>query len=441
MLQEIDFSIANIPLGWFEYDTESYDSLLSVCPYEVTRINQNIKKYCIVEETFGDRRLSTHLLHGIDKLVEIILHTLVDRDSFIKEGLQTSEISKSFKVKIFDKTHLEEDVRGLALPTWLLAISDFPLQSFLNLTTKFKELQDIFDNFTLDSSLIKSKILSILNLDRFGHFGIDESEFVKLIDDSLKTLSTVSSLTTTTVLTNQTKDDENHHHNISVCDVLDVLSRLMERIGWEVGRFQRLLNVEGRMSWGTYKDDLGDHCNAHPNNFIVIFPTPSLHPFSVNNDKDINHESLDNKEWKTFLAPLDFDMAFSFEDFNPLPSSNVDVTNNKEEIFKSLMEMELQSQILSLCGGDFNSGVSQNKIDKVKMEIDDFHVLGDYLQKALRETLYCGFMSGFSPLTRKKDNDILVDSSETRILDISKMKDQCYAVIQIALLLTLDEKA
>ena len=49
------------------------------------------------------------------------------------------------------------------------------------------------------------------------------------------------------------------------------LALLFSRIGYETGFFKRLLD-ENRISWGYYVDHnlFEPHCNAHPNNFLVL---------------------------------------------------------------------------------------------------------------------------------------------------------------------------
>jgi hypothetical protein len=63
----------------------------------------------------------------------------------------------------------------------------------------------------------------------------------------------------------------------------------MCRFGWEAGQLLRLLH-DKNISWGTYVDEMGTHCNAHSNN-LVLLPEKA-------------HETQ-------LLAPLDLDMAFT----------------------------------------------------------------------------------------------------------------------------------
>ncbi|CAE7577717.1 MOCS3-1 [Symbiodinium necroappetens] len=79
-------------------------------------------------------------------------------------------------------------------------------------------------------------------------------------------------------------------------DEPSVILWLVWRLGWECGATLRVLHASG-IAWGTYPDSLGIHCNAHSNNFAVKPP-------------GCGHQ-------ETFLAALDFDMAFTRENFLP----------------------------------------------------------------------------------------------------------------------------
>lgn len=48
-------------------------------------------------------------------------------------------------------------------------------------------------------------------------------------------------------------------------------------VGWEMGVVKRALETEG-INWGYFFDHnpFEPHCNAHPNNFIVLPPVSQL---------------------------------------------------------------------------------------------------------------------------------------------------------------------
>lgn len=68
----------------------------------------------------------------------------------------------------------------------------------------------------------------------------------------------------------------------------------MTKVGYECGYIFRIF-IENEINWGYFFDHnpYMPHCNAHPNNFVVI--------------NDENNEQL--------LAPVDFDMAFFKSEF------------------------------------------------------------------------------------------------------------------------------
>eukprot|EP01060_Flectonema_neradi_P024817 TRINITY_DN3368_c9_g1_i1.p1 TRINITY_DN3368_c9_g1~~TRINITY_DN3368_c9_g1_i1.p1 ORF type:complete len:823 (+),score=193.20 TRINITY_DN3368_c9_g1_i1:53-2470(+) len=115
-----------------------------------------------------------------------------------------------------------------------------------------------------------------------------------------------------------------------------LLFHIISRIGWECGNTLRLLH-EGRVSWGTYKDSLGTHCNAHLNNLVVKDPKSNLP-----GDKSL------------LLAALDFDMSFTEDTYKP----------KTEWDFDSVLEFETKNgmrQVLS--GSDFSSTGVANSVE------------------------------------------------------------------------------
>mmetsp|Transcript_45057 Transcript_45057/g.32935 ORF Transcript_45057/g.32935 Transcript_45057/m.32935 type:complete len:89 (+) Transcript_45057:43-309(+) len=76
------------------------------------------------------------------------------------------------------------------------------------------------------------------------------------------------------------------------------MALLFERVGYECGRIKRIFD-EHNISWGYFVDHnlFEPHCNAHPNNFIVL---------------DLDHPENHSHN---ILAPLDFDMAYDFDIF------------------------------------------------------------------------------------------------------------------------------
>ncbi len=80
----------------------------------------------------------------------------------------------------------------------------------------------------------------------------------------------------------------------SKIDLLSLYALLFQRIGYEAGYIKRLFD-DNLISWGYFIDHnlFEPHCNAHPNNFLVLDLTKS----------------------SNLLAPLDFDMTYDFDTF------------------------------------------------------------------------------------------------------------------------------
>ena len=105
-------------------------------------------------------------------------------------------------------------------------------------------------------------------------------------------------------------NDLKEKHNVG-----SILGYLYWRLGREAGTVQRLLS-NNHISWGTYSDLLGFHCNSHPNNFVLLNGSNPNGPL---------------------LAPLDFDMAFTRKSFVTLNKEG----KKDESLFDELILTEL----------------------------------------------------------------------------------------------------
>ncbi len=79
---------------------------------------------------------------------------------------------------------------------------------------------------------------------------------------------------------------------------MENVALLFARIGYEAGRVKRIFD-ENLICWGYFIDHnpFEPHCNAHPNNFIVL---------------DLEADYNTNQR---VLAPVDFDMTFEYDSF------------------------------------------------------------------------------------------------------------------------------
>jgi hypothetical protein len=121
-----------------------------------------------------------------------------------------------------------------------------------------------------------------------------------------------------------------------------VLMYVYSRLGYECGRFAKLLHAKCHTSWGTYQDKIchesGWHCNAHANNMAVMAPGNST---------------------DTYLSYLDLDMAFdatTVVDVKPSSDTYGQVGQTKEE-FGLLLAFEHYNFMEVIAGNDSSTGV------------------------------------------------------------------------------------
>ena len=140
------------------------------------------------------------------------------------------------------------------------------------------------------------------------------------------------------------------------------LGALCARVGYEAGRLLRLLHA-ARLSWGTYRDALAQHCNAHPNNYVVVAPVQ---------DRKDQDQGQDQQQW---LAPLDFDMAFGAEEVVVGTGEGAD-----DDEFRGVQTMECNAMLLCLAGDALNTGCAVEPLPQPRPALA-------LLQTALRDTL------------------------------------------------------
>lgn len=175
-----------------------------------------------------------------------------------------------------------------------------------------------------------------------------------------------------------------------------LLAQLYWRFGWEAGQVLKRMHAVG-INWGTYVDELGIHCNAHINN-LVIRPFDPAYP---------------ERPW---LAPLDYDMAFTEDIFLLLSGADTsaDATRAMFDEWKILEHRGLEC---CLAGSDLNSGTAP-------LEDVPEHVVN--VRWALRDTACLAFRMAF--FTVAEDPHPLIPEQSA----------VAHALIRLALLATTD---
>lgn len=176
----------------------------------------DITRCCILLETLGNKRLSDHLLYGIEQIFSLII-----------TADQSHPVNHSKLISLFPperSTQSEENSEQLIpLPTWFASLTDV-LQTINSHTC----------NWLHTSSHLSEQIL----------VGIDEHRWRILWKINI--------------------DLVNNYTQTEKSSLANLLCLLYQRIGFDCGSILGLMHIIG-----SYVDELGTHCNAHSNNFVI----------------------------------------------------------------------------------------------------------------------------------------------------------------------------
>jgi hypothetical protein len=215
---------ANLPIGWFEYklsDKNSENISSDIPTVEDKNLHQwpNVIRCCILMETLGNKRLSDHILYGLEQLFTLIICN--DKSHPVN---QTNLVSlfPSERLTISD----QDNEQSVPFATWLASLTD-NVQSI--------DYQNA--NWLCSSSHFSDEIPSDIDENRWRILWKNNTE---IINNSLETNESLA----------------------------DLLCLLYKRFGFECGSILGLMHYH-RISWGSYTDELDIHCNAHPNNLVL----------------------------------------------------------------------------------------------------------------------------------------------------------------------------
>jgi hypothetical protein len=231
-------------------------------------------------ETLGNKRLSDHILYGIEQLLNLIIC-----------NNQSHPVNQSNLISLFPSERLiksdQNNEEYIPLSTWFASLTnilqpiDYEKSNWLHLSSHFS------DQIPLDIDENRWRILWKTN--------------IEILNNYLQTEKLLS----------------------------DLLCSLYKRFGFECGSILGLMHYH-HISWGTYTDELGVHCNAHPNNLVIKLPSSTS---------------------SFLLTPLDFDMSFTETNYRP--------NKLNDQPFNEIIKLELSGFQLTL-GGDSqaSSGVT-----------------------------------------------------------------------------------
>jgi len=193
-----------------------------------------------------------------------------------------------------------------------------------------------------------------------------------------------------------------------------LLIDIYHRLGFESGFIQKLLH-RNKISWGTYNDRLGTHCNAHANNYVLL-------PYQ------------EFVKYNFCLAPLDFDMAFHEHEYienMELEEDEETVLPQKRYTFRELMVMECNGNRVTLSGDpEISTGVHWKNDIKYKDEEEQNKF--DLINWALRDTLISSFDDAYK-IEEYEESEV-----KKRFKWTQRKQKLMYTIFNLALIATVD---
>ena len=388
-LKKINIPCANLPVGFWKYDKD-----LHILPDEKVKkedipILENqipeVDKYCGIFTTLGDKRLRTHLLCGLEKILEIIA-TLCTSKGVIKE-----EELNNIK-KIFPESRLPDKI-----------------ETFKTISLFGPKSGESYDEWCKKPVYQKEKYDSIISCSKFKK-EIKENKYLKIFLEQSEKYDELFPLFS--------EGKSEKHQNM----IRNILNKLIEeqkkgkkffdnllniyiRIGYEVGKIKKCLQ-EGHINWGSYIDRVFDYyCNAHANN-LVILP----------------------QGYNSLLSPLDFDLAFTKEKMVMIYKEAKTFGQYDESYWDNYINAEFIDLSLNLCGAeDYNFDFEKNK----KKEDTFEGKIKKVIKYLLCDCMLENYMKGFDNLT----SEDVINSSEL------KEDSFFHDIVKLALVMTAEDIA
>ena len=300
---------------------------------------------CIVQETYGDRRLGTHVMSGLALLLPKLLKT---------ESLNLVELMKSFP-----KTRLNLNSADDPVVSTAALMSDHMIAVELHANNLVPDgTHGVSFNVKRDDSLFAAGATIAL-----PHRSLKRNDYpAQWTRNGSKSMGKRWRRKWNELVSE-------YNSLLPLAKGRSVLGYLYSRLGSDCGRIIREMH-DLNVSWGTYQDEIciSDdqwHCNAHANNVVVL------------SEKD----TIGNM----FLGYLDLDMAFDDETYVSLygrgsPLGSVGVSAKTHEV---LLRREHVNFLEVLAGADATSGVPMIAKEQVRKQSNAVKVVSSILHDGL----------------------------------------------------------
>ena len=388
-LKKINIPCANLPVGFWKYDKNLNILSNEKVKKEDIPIMQNqipeVDKYCGIFRTLGDKRLRTHLLCGMEKILLNVAKLCISKGVIKEEQLE--EIKK-----IYPESRLPNKIETFK------TISLFGPKNGVN-----------FDDWCKNPVYEKEKYDSIISCAKLKK-EVKENKNLKIFLEQTEKYDELFPLLA---------EEASEKHKKMIRSVLDKLLEgqkngkkffqslidIYTRIGYEVSRVKKCLQV-AHINWGSYLDrGFNYHCNAHSNNLVVL---------PQGND--------------SLLAPLDFDLAFTKEKMMIIYKEAPTFGQVDESYWDNYINAEFVDLSLNLCGAeDYNFDFEKNKKNEDSFEVK----IRNAIRFLLCDCMLENYMKGFDNIP----SEDVINSEQLK-------KDSFFHnIVKLALLVTAEDVA
>ena len=356
-LKKLNFRCANYPIGFWKYGKD-----LHILPKENIKIedlpkleNQmpEVDKYCGIFRTLGDKRLRTHLLCGLEKILEVI-STICTSKQLINE-----EIMNEIK-KIYPQNRLPNEFETYK------TIKFFGPDPKISYEEWYKK--PVYEKKHYDSiiscEILKKEIKENKNLKIFIDTCENYDELYTLLSEKLSE----KHKTMAKNIIDKMKNDQKNGKKF-----FETLLNIYIRIGYEVGKIKRCFQ-DANINWGSYVDrGASYHCNAHSNNLVVL-PQGN----------------------ETLLSPLDLDLAFGKDKMIVINKECPTFGQHDLSYWDNYLNAEFVDLSLNLCGAeDYNFDFDKNK----NKNPDSFEIkVRNVIKYLLCDCMLENYMKGFDSI-------------------------------------------
>ena len=360
---------SNIPVGYFKYDKnlKFINNLLNEDNKIINEVPE-IDKYCSIYETLGDRRLGSHLLKGMEMLIESIIETGIDKFNLNEETYKAL-------IMLFNEERRNESIESSYIIKNVELPKDMSLKEWCSKPIYKKEYYDNLICYSALSQLLKnnSELIKIKNasnliedwekyLEKKINF---KKKHFKIVIDELKNIKT----------------------NLKEKSIFEYILDIFIRIGYETSKIKRIFQDE-EFNWGTYNghSPLDLFCSAHYNNFIVL---PA--------------------KYNCLLSPIDFDLSFQKKNFINNDKQSKKLGKHDELAFDNFMVREINKLLYNIINPN-EYYVRENNI-KSKLKDIIYYILNDSLIECYMKT----FDKIECPYIEKYDNTHIITENLVKL--------------------------